>query len=54
LIIDPIYKLLGARDKTKPGTLLVSNEIEHLAVETGAAVASGAHYSKQSSVERIN
>jgi RecA-family ATPase len=47
LIIDPIYKLLGLRDENKAGDIAsLLNEIEALAVETGAAVAFGAHYSK--------
>jgi hypothetical protein len=47
IIIDPIYKLLGKRDENKAGDIAsLLNEIEHLAVETGAAVASGGHYSK--------
>jgi hypothetical protein len=47
IIIDPIYKLLGARDENKAGDIAsLLNEIEALAVKTGAAVAFGAHYSK--------
>jgi len=48
IIIDPIYKLLGKkRDENKAGDIAtLLNEIEKLAVETGAAVAFGAHYSK--------
>jgi hypothetical protein len=47
VIIDPIYKLLGLRDENKAGDIAsLLNEIEALAVETGAAVAFGAHYSK--------
>ena len=48
IIIDPIYKLLGGkRDENKAGDIAsLLNEIEKLAVETGAAVAFGAHYSK--------
>ena len=47
IIIDPIYKLLGLRDENKAGDIAsLLNEIEALAVETGAAVAFGAHYSK--------
>jgi AAA domain-containing protein len=47
IIIDPIYKVLGLRNENDAGdvaTLL--NEIESLAVQTEAAVAFGAHYSK--------
>jgi RecA-family ATPase len=48
IIIDPIYKLLGTkRDENKAGDIAsLLNEVEKLAVETGAAVAFGAHYSK--------
>lgn len=47
IILDPVYKLLGARDENKAGDIAsLLNEIESLAVETGAAVAFGAHYSK--------
>jgi hypothetical protein len=47
IIIDPIYKLLGLRDENKAGDIAsLLNEIESLAVETSAAVAFGAHYSK--------
>ena len=47
VIIDPIYKLLGLRDENKAGDIAsLLNEVEALAVETGAAVAFGAHYSK--------
>jgi len=47
IILDPIYKLLGQRDENKAGDIAsLLNEIESLAVKTGAAVAFGAHYSK--------
>ena len=47
IIIDPIYKLLGLRDENKAGDIAsLLNEIEALAVETAAAIAFGAHYSK--------
>jgi hypothetical protein len=47
IIIDPVYKLLGLRDENKAGDIAsLLNQIEALAVETGAAVAFGAHYSK--------
>jgi hypothetical protein len=47
IILDPIYKLLGQRDENKAGDIAsLLNEIEYLAVKTGAAVAFGAHYSK--------
>lgn len=47
IVIDPIYKGLGTRDENNAssiGSLL--NEIEKLAVATGAAVVFGAHFSK--------
>lgn len=59
IIIDPIYKLLGSRDENKAGDIAtLLNEIEKLAVDTGAAVAFGAHYSKgnqaaKESIDRI-
>jgi len=59
IIIDPIYKLLGARDENKAGDIAtLLNEIEALAVATGAAVAFGAHYSKgnqatKESIDRV-
>ena len=47
IIIDPIYKLLGLCDENKAGDIAsLLNEIEAIAVETGAAIAFGAHYSK--------
>ena len=57
VIIDPIYKMLGRRDENKAGDIAsLLNEIEQLAVKTGAAVAFGAHYSKgnQSAKESID
>ncbi len=57
IIIDPIYKLLGGRDENKAGDIAtLLNEIESLAVATGAGVAFGAHYSKgnQASKESID
>jgi hypothetical protein len=57
IIIDPIYKVLGSRDENKAGDIAsLLNEIELLAVRTGAAVAFGAHYSKgnQASKEAID
>jgi AAA domain/DnaB-like helicase N terminal domain len=47
IVLDPIYKLLGGRDENKAGDIAsLLNEIELLAVKTGAAVAFGAHFSK--------
>ena len=57
IVIDPVYKLLGARDENKAGDIAtLLNEIEALAVKTGAAVLFGAHYSKgnQASKEVID
>ena len=57
IVLDPIYKLLGARDENKAGDIAsLLNEIELLAVKTGAAVAFGAHFSKgnQSQKESID
>lgn len=59
VIIDPVYKGLGARDENKAGDVAsLCNELEVIAVKTGAAVAFGAHYSKgnqamKESVDRI-
>jgi hypothetical protein len=47
IIIDPIYKVLGRRDENAAGDIAgLLNEIEKLAVQSGAAVAFGAHFSK--------
>jgi len=59
VIIDPIYKALGGRDENRAGDVAAMlNEVEKIAVETGSAVAFGAHYSKgdqsiKESVDRI-
>ena len=59
IIIDPIYKALGDRDENKAGDVAsMMNELEKIAVKTGAAVAFGAHYSKgnqalKESIDRI-
>jgi hypothetical protein len=46
-IIDPIYKALGDRDENRAGDVAAMlNQVEKIAVDTGAAVAFGAHYSK--------
>jgi AAA domain/DnaB-like helicase N terminal domain len=53
IAIDPIYKALGGRDENKAGDVAAMlNEVEKLAVETGAAIAFGAHYSKGNQAER--
>jgi len=58
IIIDPIYKVLGERrDENKAGDIAnLLNQIEAVAVATGAAVLFGAHYSKgnQASKEAID
>jgi hypothetical protein len=59
IIFDPIYKALGGRDENKAGDIAsLLNEIEALAVATGAAVAFGHHFSKgnqaaKESIDRI-
>ena len=59
IIVDPIYKVLGGRDENAAGDIGgLLNEIERLAVQTGAAVAFGAHFSKgnqaaKESIDRI-
>lgn len=57
IILDPIYKCLGDRDENKAGEIAsLLNQIERIAVESNAAVAFGAHYSKgnQSAKESID
>ncbi len=47
IILDPIYKLYGRTDENKAGDVAaLLNGIESLAVQTGAAIAFGAHFSK--------
>ncbi len=47
IVVDPIYKGLGGRDENSAGDIgELCNEIERLAVETGAAVFYAAHFSK--------
>lgn len=60
IILDPIYKGMGARDENSAGDInSMLNEIEKLAVKTGAAVVFGAHFSKgnqagKESIDRIS
>ena len=57
IILDPIYKLYGRTDENKAGDVAaLLNGIESLAVQTGAAIAFGAHFSKgnQSQKEAID
>lgn len=47
IIIDPIYKCYGGRDENKASDIaLLCNEMERIAVQTGAALLYAAHYSK--------
>lgn len=47
IILDPIYKCLGERDENANGEVAeLLNEVEALAVRTGAAVCFGHHFSK--------
>ena len=60
IVVDPIYKVLGGRDENSAGEIgKLLNEVERLAVETGAAVVFGAHFSKgnqagRESIDRIS
>lgn len=59
IILDPVYKLMAGRDENKAGDVTaVLNQIERVAVQTGAAIAIGAHFSKgnqagKDSIDRI-
>lgn len=47
IVPDPIYKTLQGRDENSAGDIgRVCNEIEQVAVQTGAAVAYGHHFAK--------
>jgi hypothetical protein len=47
IVPDPIYKTLDGRDENAAGDIAdLCNELDRLAVETGAAVAFGAHFAK--------
>jgi RecA-family ATPase len=60
IIVDPIYKVYGDRDENSAGDMgTLLNEIERMAVQTGAAVVFGAHFSKgnqsgKESIDRIS
>ncbi|MGC3992057.1 MAG: AAA family ATPase [Chthoniobacteraceae bacterium] len=57
IIIDPIYKGLGDKDENRAGDIAsLLNQMESLAVESGAAVVFGHHFSKgnQSGKEAID
>ncbi len=59
VLIDPIYKGLGSRNENDAGDIAsLLNEVEQLAVKSGAAVVFGAHFSKgnqagKDSIDRI-
>ena len=47
IVLDPIYKLYGGTDENAAGDVAaLLNALERLAVETGAAIAFGAHFAK--------
>lgn len=60
IVVDPIYKTLDGRDENAAGDMSkVMNELERVAVETGAAVAFGAHFAKgnasgKASIDRMS
>lgn len=59
IIIDPIYKVLGEREENVTHHITaIMNDLERIAVHSGAAVAFGAHFSKgnqagKESIDRI-
>jgi hypothetical protein len=60
IIVDPLYKLLGARDENSASNMAeLLNHLEGIAVKSGAAVAFGSHFSKgnqaaKESIDRIS
>ena len=60
IVVDPIYKTLAGREENDTGAIgEVCNEIEQVAVKTGAAVAFGSHFAKgnaaaKNSIDRIS
>ena len=47
IIIDPIYKVMGDRvENSAEGIASLVNELERIAVQSGAAIVFGAHFSK--------
>ena len=60
IIIDPIYKVLGDRDENSAGDInSLMNELEAIAVNAGAAIVVGHHFSKggqsgKESMDRIS
>ena len=59
ILIDPIYKGLGSRNENDAGDIAsLLNEVEQLALKSGAAAVFGAHFSKgnqagKESIDRI-
>lgn len=60
IVVDPIYKTLAGREENDTGAIgEVCNEIEQVAVKTGAAVAFGSHFAKgnaslKAAIDRIS
>src|SRR5205823_782853 len=60
IIFDPIYKLLNGRNENGTGEITdLLNHVEKIAVQTGAAVAFGHHFSKgnqaaKESIDRLS
>jgi hypothetical protein len=60
IVLDPVYKLYGDTDENSAGDVaMLMNELERLAVMTGAAVVFSAHFSKgnqagKESVDRVS
>ncbi len=47
IVIDLVYKVLGGRDENAAGDISeLCNELEQIAVVTGAAILYAAHFSK--------
>jgi len=60
IVVDPIYKTMAGRDENDAGAVgEVCNEIEAVAVKTGAAIAFGSHFAKgnasqKNAIDRIS
>lgn len=53
IVLDPVYKLYGSTDENKASDVAsLLNGLEKLAVETGAAVAFGAHFAKGNAAQK--
>lgn len=53
IVLDPIYKCLGERDENANGEVAdLLNQVEAVAVRTGAAIAFGHHFSKGNQAEK--